>query len=117
MSTHAEQMLLGRIMLQPDAWPTVEPMVEAGDFYHSQHRLIFSTMARLAGEGAPLDAVTVFESLEEAGRAEQAGGSSYLAELLDASPGTVSRVHTIAGTLAAQVHAAAEERRRAAASP
>lgn len=60
----------------------------------------------------------VFQNLEEGGKAADAGGVTYLQELLDASPVTVSSVHTIAGTLAARVHVAAEERpMREAASP
>ncbi|NQD36622.1 replicative DNA helicase [Permianibacter sp. IMCC34836] len=85
-SLEAEQAVLGGIMLDTGAWERVSEAVVADDFYRDDHRKIFRAMAKLAGEGHPIDAVTVFEQLEREGEADGVGGLSYLAELAKNTP-------------------------------
>jgi replicative DNA helicase len=86
-SVEAEQSVLGGLMLNNDAWFNVADTVSAGDFYRTQHKIIFEVMAQLANENQPLDAVTLSEALSNRGLLDRAGGIAYLAELAEGTPG------------------------------
>lgn len=86
-SIEAEQAVLGGLMLDNSKWDAVSEVISAGDFYRQDHRLIFAAIERLAGEGEPLDVVTLSEFLERAGDMEDAGGLQYLAEMAEKTPG------------------------------
>ncbi|WP_148861848.1 replicative DNA helicase [Marinobacter fonticola] len=86
-SLEAEQAVLGGLMLDNSKWDSVSEIITASDFYRQDHRLIFAAIERLAGEGEPLDVVTLSEFLERAGDMEDAGGLQYLAEMAEKTPG------------------------------
>ena len=48
-SLHAEQAVLGGLMLDNAAWDRVADHVVEEDFYRRDHRLIFRAVAELAG--------------------------------------------------------------------
>ncbi len=85
-SVEAEQSLIGGILLDNAAWERVADLVNDADFYRDDHRRIYRHIARLIDLGKPADVVTVFESLEKNGEAEEAGGLAYLAEVADSTP-------------------------------
>jgi replicative DNA helicase len=85
-SDEGEQSLIGGLLLDNTAWDKVADVVTVADFYRDDHRLIFQHIARLIDTGKPADAVTVFETLQSAGRIEQAGGLSYLNSLAQNTP-------------------------------
>lgn len=80
-SIDAEQSVLGGLMLAPDSWDSVSEAVVAGDFYRSNHQLIFETMAALIEAQQPLDVITLSEALQNKSQLEAAGGLVYLTEL------------------------------------
>src|SRR5262249_13654496 len=85
-SIEAEQAVLGGLMLDVSAWDQVADMVRTKDFYRPDHRLIFDAIAELAGNGKPVDVVTVSERLQKLGELENAGGLAYLATLSRDTP-------------------------------
>ncbi|AVZ80167.1 replicative DNA helicase [Zoogloeaceae bacteirum Par-f-2] len=85
-SLEAEQSLIGGILLDNTAWERVADLVNEADFYRDDHRRIYRHIAKLIDLGKPADVVTVFESLEKSGEAEQAGGIAYLAEIANSTP-------------------------------
>ncbi|MDX5445899.1 MAG: replicative DNA helicase, partial [Zoogloeaceae bacterium] len=85
-SLEAEQSLIGGILLDNAAWERVADLVNEADFYRDDHRRIYRHIAKLIDFGKPADVVTVFESLEKSGEAEQAGGIAYLAEIANSTP-------------------------------
>ena len=85
-SLEAEQSLIGGILLDNQAWERVADLVAETDFYRDDHRRIYRHIVRLIDLGRPADVVTVFESLEKSGEAEQAGGLAYLAEIANNTP-------------------------------
>ena len=82
--------LLGALMLDGAAFPDVAKIVGPDDFSEPRPRLVFEAMADLAGDGAPLDAVTVCEHLRASGALDRAGGVAALAALVDQAPGAHS---------------------------
>jgi len=67
-SVEAEQSVLGGLLLDNSAWDRIADMVKVGDFYRHDHRLIFDAVARLIEHSRPADVVTVYESLQSAGK-------------------------------------------------
>lgn len=85
-SLEAEQSLIGGLLLDNSTWDRVADLAGESDFYRDDHRRIFRHIARLMELGKPADVVTVFESLEKSGEAEQAGGLAYLGEIAGNTP-------------------------------
>lgn len=85
-SIEAEQAVLGALMLDPHAWERIADVISAADFYRSDHRLIFETIAKLAEDNRPYDVVTVSEQLEAAHKLDQVGGLTYLGSLVKNTP-------------------------------
>lgn len=85
-SLEAEQSLIGGLLLDNIAWDRVADLASEVDFYRDDHRRIYRHIARLIEMGKPADVVTVFESLEKSGEAEQAGGLAYLGEIANNTP-------------------------------
>ena len=85
-SLEAEQSVLGGLLLDNAAWDRVADLISADDFYRHDHRVIFQHISRLMDQSRPADAVTVYESLQTAGKADDAGGLSYLNALAQNTP-------------------------------
>ncbi len=83
---HAEQSLLGGLMLDNSTWDRIADMVVERDLYRREHRLIFNAVARLAEADQPFDVVTLAETLERTERLEAAGGLAYLGTLVSETP-------------------------------
>ena len=85
-SLDAEKALLGSVMLRPDAVYEIGDLLKTEDFYSHRHSIIFETMRELATRNTPIDLLSLSTRLEEKQMLEQAGGSSYLTELVDTVP-------------------------------
>lgn len=85
-SIEAEQSVLGGLLLDNQAWDKIGDLVSAEDFYRHDHRLIFQHIGRLVELNRPADVITVFESLQNAGKEEDAGGLPYLNTLAQNTP-------------------------------
>ena len=85
-NVHAEQSLLGGLMLDNSAWDRIADMVAERDLYRREHRLIFRAIAKLASEDQPFDLVTLAETLERNEQLEGAGGLPYLGTIANETP-------------------------------
>jgi replicative DNA helicase len=93
-SVAAEQAVLGALMLDAQAaWPLVAPILAPGDFYRPDHRLLYETIAGLAGKGASADLVSVGAALEAAGNLETVGGHAWLMRLVRETATAVTVEH------------------------
>ncbi len=78
--------MLGALMLDGGAWDRVADIVLEDDFYRRDHRLILRAIADLAERAEPCDAVTVSEWLDRQGLLDDAGGLTYLGQLVADTP-------------------------------
>jgi replicative DNA helicase len=85
-SIEAEQSVLGGLLLDNHAWDKIADLVSSDDFYRHDHRLIFFHIGRLIDQSRPADVITVFESLQNAGKEEEAGGLGYINALAQNTP-------------------------------
>lgn len=86
-SVDAEQSVIGALLYDNDALDNI-PELRATHFYRYDHRLIFEHISRLIVSGRNADMITVYESLESAGKGDEIGGRPYLNSLVQNVPGS-----------------------------
>lgn len=87
---HAEQALLGACITKPERLDDVLPYVTADDFYRPEHQVIFSAILTLLESQDAIDIVSMASSLQASGNLVAAGGTEYLASLIQTFPVTVN---------------------------
>ena len=85
-SLEAESSVLGGLLLDNAAWDRVGDLLIDGDFYRYEHRLIYGAIGALINATKPADVITVFEHLQNQGKAEETGGLGYLNSLAQYVP-------------------------------
>lgn len=85
-SEEAEQAVLGAMLMDADAALRAVEMLEDTAFYRDAHRRLFRAMAKLVERGDVVDPVVLRDELHRRGDLEAAGGTEYMAELLDVVP-------------------------------
>ena len=83
---HAEQSVLGAMMLSKDAIADVVEQIREDDFYRPAHGTIYAAIIDLYGKGEPADAVTVASELTRNGDLMRIGGAPYLHTLVSLVP-------------------------------
>jgi len=76
-----EEVILGAIMIDKNALPSVLDILKIETFYKKAHQDIFEIMLDLFQKSQPIDILTVQEGLNKIKKLEEIGGISYLAEL------------------------------------
>ena len=69
-SIEAESSVLGGLLLDNSAWDRVGDLLTDRDFYRYEHRLVFTAIGALVNASKPADVITVFEQLQNQGKAE-----------------------------------------------
>ena len=85
-SIEAESSVLGGLLLDNSAWDRVNDLLAEGDFYRYEHRLVYAALSALVNASKPADVITVFEQLQNQGKAEGIGGLAYLNSLAQYVP-------------------------------
>jgi replicative DNA helicase len=85
-SIEAESSVLGGLLLDNAAWDRVGDLLADGDFYRYEHKLVFAAVGSLINASKPADVITVFEHLQNQGKAEEVGGLAYLNSLAQYVP-------------------------------
>jgi replicative DNA helicase len=82
----AEAAVLSAILLSGEALDRVLEILKPEHFYSDSNGRIYEAAQALALAGTPIDIVSVASYLRDRERLAQVGGSSYLAQLADATP-------------------------------
>ena len=101
-SPHAEQSLLGTLLIDSTAFKRIAGIVQPTDFYGDLHRAIFRAIAGINERGQAADVVTVHDHLVGGAEAQQydaARGHEYLASLAANAPSSLN-VHRYAELIA-----------------
>jgi replicative DNA helicase len=85
-SIEAEQSVLGGLLLDNAAWDRIADFISEDDFYRYDHRIIFQHIVKMINGSRPADVITVFEAMSTSGKAEEAGGLTYLNALAQNTP-------------------------------
>ena len=81
-SLEAEQSILGGLLLDNEAADRIGDVVSDDDFYSDAHRVIYRHIVALAGDGKPVDVVTLSEALGSVQKLDYVGGLAYLGALV-----------------------------------
>lgn len=85
-STEAEQGILGALLQDNSAWPSVANVLTGADFFEHAHRLIFGAIGSLLADGMGADIIVVGERLKRDGALDDVGGLAYLNSLTTCVP-------------------------------
>jgi replicative DNA helicase len=85
----AEQSVLGSLLIDRDAIIRIASYVKTSDFYRAAHGIIYEAIVTLYNKREPTDLITLVDELRRTGRLEDAGGETYLTELIAAVPTAV----------------------------
>jgi len=85
-SIEAESSVLGGLLLDNGAWDRMGDLLVDGDFYRYEHKLIYAAIGTLINASKPADVITVFEQLQNLGKADDIGGLVYLNSLAQYVP-------------------------------
>ena len=86
----AEEVVLGGILLDPDAIGRVADVLQPEAFYMAAHREIFRTALMLHSQGKPTDLTAMGAWLADTGQLDKVGGTRRLSELVDRTLSTAS---------------------------
>jgi replicative DNA helicase len=89
-SLHAEQTILGAMLVEPLAIVDATMLLKTDDFSLDSHRRIYAAMLHLAEVGYAVDIVTVAEELRKKKELDTIGGQAYLASLSEGLPRKLS---------------------------
>ena len=84
-SIEAEQMILGGLLLDEDAYVDIAGILHKGHFYRKEHQIIFQHIEKLKSFNKNVDAITVADSLVQSNELEYVGGYEYINNLVDAT--------------------------------
>lgn len=87
---HAEQSLLGAMMLETEAIASAAGVLRAEDFYKPAHAHIFDAVHALYASGQPVDPVTVADELRRNGLLDTVGGHQALVDIMASTPATTN---------------------------
>ncbi len=85
-SMPAEQSLLGAILIDPASLNEVADLLNAEDFYLSEHKQIYLAMHELFLTNSEIDVVTLIDMLVTKGIYDKSGGEDYIRTLTEAVP-------------------------------
>lgn len=79
--TEMEEMVLGALMLEKDAYMVVCDILTPDSFYDPRNKLIYEAISQLGLNQRPIDMLTVTDQLRQNGTLEQVGGAVVIADL------------------------------------
>jgi replicative DNA helicase len=85
----AEQSVLGSLLIDRDAIIRIASYVKPTDFYRAANGTIYEAILALYNRREPTDLITLVDELRRNGRLEDAGGETYLTELIASVPTAV----------------------------
>ena len=86
----AETHVLGSMLMDIECIEKVIEHIEAKDFYHKSHGVLFSAILALNSQGSRPDLITVTDFLEAQGLLASVGGASFLNGIFDTVPNSAN---------------------------
>lgn len=79
--TNLEEVVLGALMLEKDAYMNVADFLTPDAFYDPRNAKVYDAISTLGFNQRPIDMITVTEQLRANGTLEEVGGAVHIAEL------------------------------------
>lgn len=78
----SEKAVLGAMIANPKTISFFIENIKPKDFLNKQHKVIYKVIQYLFFQSAPIDLVSISETLKASGKLQECGGAVYLAELI-----------------------------------
>lgn len=91
-SFDAEIAVIGSLLLKPECFNDIEPILNAKDFYIVQYRYIFEAISLFTQQNRAIDILVLSEYFKEKGILENVGGLAHLAEIIKKTPSAANVV-------------------------
>ena len=75
-----EQVVLGAVMVDREAFPKINIILKSSDFYVPEHQVIYKAFEALHETNKPIDLLTVVERLRSMNALEKSGGAFALSQ-------------------------------------
>ena len=85
-SVEAEQAVLGSIIIDPACFNDIAVNMKSDFFYIPQHKDIYKTLASMYELSQTVDFVSLLDKLKKNGVYDEAGGKTYLTQLVQTVP-------------------------------
>ncbi len=82
----AERAVLGAVLIDNSSFIKIADILKPFYFYDPKHEILFDFMVQLYTDNTPIDVLTLSSELKKKNKYKQAGGATYLSELLTAVP-------------------------------
>ena len=86
----AEKAVLGAILIDPDVFTFVRPILDASAFYSPQHQKIYKAISELDTQSQKADILILTDYLRSTNELDSVGGASYIASLTDEVPSSAN---------------------------
>lgn len=91
-SREAEEALIGSVLINPEAFYDLAPIIKASDFYIHRHQWVWKAFVTLAANRMDVDIVTVANALDADGKLKEVGGAAFLTALINQVPSSLNAV-------------------------
>lgn len=82
----AERAVLGAVLLNDLCFAQAVEIIDAPDFYHPPHQMVFAAMKDLVNSSRRIDLITLQDELAKRSQLDKAGGPVYLVSLQEDIP-------------------------------
>lgn len=89
----AERSVIGSVLLNPEMFDEVSPILQVDDFYLDAHQMIWSAISEMVSKGLPVDPVTLATSMATSGSFSDIGGVAGIRAFLDEVPHAMHAQH------------------------
>ncbi len=76
-----ERMVLGAMLIDPEAVPKALEILRPHNFFDKKHTQIFESIAALYEANEPIDTVSLYEELKKDGKIDEIGGAGFISKL------------------------------------
>lgn len=85
MNEDSERAVLGYLLLDNEAWPKAESLIE-GDFALHSHQRIFACIRSRLAIGKPIDLILLIDAMRRQKELDTVGGPGYISDLTAGVP-------------------------------
>lgn len=89
-SREAEEAVVGAVLINPECYFEVSQILGAEDFYIHRHKWIWEAYTTLTESRAPIDLLTVSDTLVNNNRLAEIGGPAFLTSLVNQVPSSLN---------------------------
>ncbi len=85
-ASEAEQAIIGGLLIDNQAWPTIADKLQSKDFYDERHQWLFERISTLAQNDKVFDLLTILDDIKSCDQLLVVGGEAYVLSVAKNTP-------------------------------